>query len=143
RHQLRAYLGIHQAPAKVLNNRVMAELEVKNSGQTPAYELQSWCYIRRFRQAETPVFTDQAQQLDTYSMIGAGASFTLDLPTDDPTPDEVARVVGGTTPTYVWGEIRYRDIFNNWHRTTFRLTVKRLISGRIFLAPAKEGNEAT
>jgi hypothetical protein len=64
------------------------------------------------------------------------------------TPEEEAKIREGIVNIYVFGEIRYRDIFNIQHVTNFR-RVTRVRGGKLqgsgdalYLYNAKEGNDS-
>jgi hypothetical protein len=125
------------------NKAVRGRLSFRNTGQTPAHH------------TEARVITglvDWPPDADTWAVeppaAGAraslGAGIKLNIPFDLPALPEATyrKLCLGTTAFVVFGEIRYRDIFNKQRRTKFRLFLSNAVEiGNMRLLPHSEGNE--
>lgn len=133
KRQLRAYLCVDEACVKIVANeaiegqpcvRLEAQLHIKNGGQTPAYSVQSWLYghIGTYPEnAPVPpppkgmprgiaIIPAQGKNIFTAKEVAVFPPIMEDLETP-------------TVPAayYVQGEVRYQDIFKDWHRLRIRM----------------------
>jgi hypothetical protein len=100
----------------------VAHLQIKNTGQTPALQVENWGNIC-FR--EYPLISTlpskPAELRPMYSILGPGIISTKTLSFGPRlTPQQIADLQAGTAAIYVYGEIRYRDVFNKDHLTKYR-----------------------
>jgi hypothetical protein len=127
--QLRAYVLLESARLIETHNGVTPTVSIKNSGQTPAYNVTSWWNVRAG--PELPTLVDegghnvlpfQETGSDTAD-LGAGESYTLpgQANTAPPKPIDWDAVRSGQQTLYVWGIVKYRDIFQNCQRSVFYL----------------------
>ena len=142
--QLRAYITISETHicniAEVFPPK--AFFQVKNSGQTPAYNVRLFCQvmIRPFPY-DGPFPVDYKQQ-GTSAVIGPGLSLTNNIPFPNFPMDAIPLLIEGKAILYIYGEMYYRDIFKKEHVTKFRLYHggdRPVCEGGINAAP--EGNE--
>lgn len=143
--QLRAY--VH--PVTALRYRdetgvLVIKLEIKNAGQTPAYECSHWMVegVHTGFPAPPEAFTNKnAPKGD--SPIAPGESVDFFVSATELTPAQEAQIAAKIAAIYLFGEITYRDAFQTERVTKFRLVcVGDLIrTGRF--APCDEGNDAT
>lgn len=137
RTELRAYIGIttidmvNVAPlptaiagqtlqptiATALNPTVgpACVIIIKNSGQTPAKDVVHWgaIYLREYpltSRLPAKILTGMISK--TSLGPGHGASKTVAIP-HPLTPKEIADLRTGKSAIYVYGDIRYRDVWNN------------------------------
>jgi len=139
--QLRAYMGIESASATFSVSSLIVHVAIKNSGQTPAYKIRVWNKLCVFDPANAPVFL-KGDSTDNYSMLGAGVPLVLTADLRDLQKPDMVSIGDGTRPTYIWGEIAYRDVFKIERNTTFRLSIRRKPGGEWYLRPTDDGNEA-
>jgi hypothetical protein len=120
KQQLRAYL----LPDKAIVPRTdlvptTIEINIKNFGQTPAYNVTSW--LRTELVAADQVETDELflfQETTKASIdVGPGGFLRLHRPVSVTLVDEL---IEGKV-LVAWGSIKYRDIFRRCQFTTFRL----------------------
>jgi len=146
RRQLRAYVFVSTAEIDIDDpQNLRASVSIKNSGQTPAYDL-----INRggvtigevpLREALRP--RDREASLSK-SALGPGEVLGKYFGTRPLTPDERAAVRSGSHAIYVYGEILYRDAFGRrrYSRYRFMHGGEAPIRHR-HLVVCEEGNEAS
>ena len=147
--QLRAYLTVDAASIRFPRPGVpRVRVTIRNSGQTPAYEVKHWIH----QGIEThSLEIELTEPRDDFGMavhvMGPGTTATNEVTHDGPIIDNPsdAAVTGRPEGTfYVYGQVTYRDVFGAAHSTKYRLMhggpdpARR---GR--LVPCPEGNEAT
>ena len=123
--QLRAYVSV--ALAEIIDLKAgftpVAHLRVKNSGQTPAYDLTAIGGIamgESFDKLPSPTGPSAMSR----STLHASAITDQFHRTPRPlTPDEMAALVAGTITLWVYGEFRYRDTFTIQRFTKYRFQV--------------------
>lgn len=123
--QLRAYVQVSGAKAKVpIRDGVLeVALTLKNFGQTPAHHVTSWIGIAAFNAGQQPHFPSPGDDFGlARGPIGPGAprDFTIPL-AESMTAPRWQALENGDAAVYVWGEIRYADIFGKKRFTRFRL----------------------
>ena len=154
--QLRAYVCVSGALLKFPQPDVPeAQVHFKNCGQTPAYALQGWIHTWFTKcplQEELPAAPDNLRKGS--ETLAAGGTTIFVAPRKPPLPPLNLGLLGTEEFTfYVYGEVRYRDIFGRGQFTKFRLihggtegTRKTLgkDGGEQWLLKAdSEGNEAS
>lgn len=96
---------------------------IKNSGQTPAYDVQTWAEIDIARTSEENRLV-APEQLTRISMtsIGPGGATTHTRHLGRALTDhEVSEVQTSKSAIYIYGNTEYRDVFGKKHTTNFRL----------------------
>jgi len=144
--QLRAYVtisGCGISDLKTTKGPIKATLTMKNVGQTPAYDVvhPSAIGIHSFPRTDFPA-PPQDLPLSKQVLGPNGIAYkfhTYRVLTDE----ENDGITAGKMAIYVFGEVRYRDVFGNSHTTKYRY----MIGGRVGLrgkhmAACDDGNEA-
>jgi hypothetical protein len=144
--QVRAYVFVHDAsignvavpippPGMVVNPQhrgfawlnkpdvgPIIKMNVKNFGQTPAYEVTHyhWARVREYP------LTSELSNKRTSSEItklnigpSSGTAKTITMPRL--TADELAGLFDGTRAVYIYGEISYKDVFGAIRHTKYRM----------------------
>jgi hypothetical protein len=151
--QLRAYVLVSSAKVTNLTNLVEgngipeAIVVIKNSGQTPAYDLHNVTGFTADSYPPRPTIkltiSDKDSIVQTTMPLGPGdttASNTLGKILTDP---QKASLADGTGVVYVYGTIRYRDVFGKHRCTKYRLMIGGPVGVRGGqLTACEEGNEA-
>lgn len=139
--QLRAYLSINIARITQQNRSEFRTItEIKNFGQTPAYNVRVWSILGAFDPSEPRNFI-KAEAIETYSMLGPGGNFDLKAALRDQSPEQVQHIIGGTRQVYLWGEIRYHDAFMTERGFSFRIVADLSTSEPWGFRPTPDGNE--
>lgn len=144
---LRAYIMLDRAELiSVVNDSYTVQINIKNSGQTPGYNVTTWWNWKllpsRIPDESELRFNDTT--LDSVD-IAPGQSAPLQ-PSDGAAPRLISKadmdaLVSGTTVLFAWGAIKYRDSFQRCQLTTFRFTSDLQIkSGQLQLTGAAKGN---
>lgn len=122
--QLRAYVHVGEAVLIVdPEGTPVANVALKNSGQTPAYDLQQWIGIRVEKYPLNIVLPQPPPGFQmAIGTLAAGGFANLSVRTKRPlTPDERSLLGGPEKTIYVYGEIRYKDVFGIERLTKYRL----------------------
>ncbi|HEY9686321.1 MAG TPA: hypothetical protein V6C52_05035 [Coleofasciculaceae cyanobacterium] len=123
-HQLRAYAGIDQVKINNFHTRGIrvVSLGLKNSGQTPAYDVRGWAKmaVRKYPSSIAELGDPENILLSKFT-LESGETVWMSLSHDDYTDGERAEILAGTKALYVYGEVAYKDIYNQQHRSTFNL----------------------
>lgn len=113
RRQLRAYIGIEGFQAHLHGNEISVGVTLKNFGQTPGYNFQTWTDARIGNPGEE-VFGQRGQPVQT-SIIGPGTGFSAPSerrPAPKAIRDEIEK---RQKVIFAWGEATYCDAFGtNW-----------------------------
>lgn len=119
-------------------------IRFKNTGQTPALELEAHVRIG-LRPQPAPQASFLLQELAATSVMSLGAGHSSQSMAAAPapiTPETVANLSAGIEAIYVYGEIRYLDIFGDRHISRFRLRNKSGFSDGS-MTFTDHGNDAT
>jgi hypothetical protein len=124
----------------------VARVQIKNTGQTPALQVEHWGNICL---REYPLISGLPALpvgKPSRSILGAGIVSTKSLTYGPPlTSQQIADLRAGTVAIYIYGEIKYKDIFRKSHFTRYRL-MHHAIGGVIGISTdltfTEEGNEA-
>jgi len=153
--QLRAYVHIaggcsvfHEGKA------IRARLNIKNSGQTPAYKLTITAFTHRGEFPLPPAGTSklfrEAEETATEILRAGAAALAADGVQSNEneivlTPKERESLNADAIAIYLRGEITYDDVFGHQRHTAFRLYImgRDAASGGGPLRQYGEGNEAT
>lgn len=139
--QLRAYLAVNMAKIRQQTiGEFQTLIEIKNFGQTPAYNVKVWSVLGAFEQYEPRIFVN-SDAIDIYSMLGPGGSFELKVALRSQTTEQTQNILAGIRPIYLWGEIKYRDAFRAERGFKFRMVADFSIPERWGFKPTPDGNE--
>lgn len=108
------------------NSRPIGSIGFKNTGQTPALDLQAHVRIGIRPQPAAPE-SFALVEMPPASVMSLGAGHSSRSMAVAPAPissQSVQNLASGTEAIYVYGEIRYRDIFGDSHVSEFRLRNK-------------------
>ncbi len=142
--------NLPQTEARITNTAAGpgAWIQIKNTGQTPAFKVMHWGYIC-FR--ECPLTAALPARLPTVgnfptSILGPGMIATKLLELNPPlTPAQITDLRNGTGAVYVYGEITYVDAFGENRLTKYRVMYHR-VGGAIGVSTnltfCDEGNDA-
>jgi hypothetical protein len=122
--QLRAYVGVSQfSISKVETGAPEAVVHIKNFGQTPAYNMQTWIHMwitRHPLRIILPVAPESL--LKSTAILHPGCEVVHFMPKEPAVkPEHIASLGTPEGTIYVYGEITYRDAFKNPRTTKFRL----------------------
>lgn len=142
KRQLRAYVTLNDAIVEWLSPQQFAVvISVINSGQTPAIGLR---YASRVAVGGKPDHFEEMSKIEDNAStidLGAGTDIKLRIPNPDPLPEDIVTAAKERrVPLYVWGEIRYRDVFGKTRRTHYRM---ELAESGDKLRMCSSGNEST
>lgn len=109
----------------------IAHIQIKNTGQTPAFNVENWGNICIRECPLVATLPGKVGPNPIRSTLGSGIISTKTL-FHNPvlTAKEIADLRAGTAAIYVYGEIHYKDIFNQPHSTKFSL-MHHVMSGAI------------
>lgn len=122
--QLRAYVCVNSALLKFSQPEVPeVQIHLKNSGQTPAYEVRGWIHIwiekypLKISLPEPPEGFQKSKEI-----MGPGSTRTYVIAKKPPIPSQSLPLLGTTEGTiYAYGEVRYKDAFGGERYTKYRL----------------------
>jgi hypothetical protein len=124
--QLRAYVGDYKADMKIVTFEaggfgVRAHLELRNFGQTPAYDFTIW--------SRTQVDEENAIPFGQGLQEGVALQKTVAFPDAGlhvnqifaVTDEDLAAIRNGTKKVFLWGEAKYVDAFKRNRQFDFRI----------------------
>jgi hypothetical protein len=122
RRQLRAYVFPDDANLiwQGTSKPMVAEIVIKNSGQTPAYRLSTATAVLV---ADLPLSTDLPVPglPPNRTVVPPAASYVLSTATDRPmTAEQLQGLQKGTQAIYAIGEVAYEDAFGECRMTRYR-----------------------
>lgn len=143
--QLRAYVSVHSSAIEGFGtNAIRIQVVIRNTGQTPAHDLITWMGVHLGQFPLTEELNPPPAGLHTSrGTLSPGVEqFLFDQ--RELTDQDNAEIIAGRTAIYVYGEIRYKDVFKKKRITRFRYLYGggHLGPGGA-LATDAEGNEAT
>jgi len=146
RRQLRAYVFVTTAEIGDIEDpkNVHASVSIKNSGQTPAYDLINRGAIT-FGEARLPegLWAEDKDASLSKSALGPGEVLSKYFGARPLTPEQRAAVRSGTHAVYVYGEILYKDAFGTRRYSRYRFMHGGEVAVRNRqLVVCEEGNEA-
>jgi len=144
RQELRAYLVAVGGKAGVTRLGLRADIVIRNCGKTPAYDLIAKGAMR-FVKPPVSVEYSESEHFKEQSVLGPGCDqeFKIYFPGSFGQSEqrEVSDREGRNI--IVYGEVEYRDVFNEAQTTQFQFIASgNLLVGEV-LSPAPEGNAAT
>ena len=144
--QLRAYVHVAAASASPVGTLINYYLEVKNFGQTPAYEVKLSFVIKLADLPEKaadllPPDTPNISQAVLPPQVSIHDNFT---PTQQLTPNQMSKIQSENAAIFVAGQITYRDIFGKERLTEFRYYLGKQTGEQTSgaLAISAQGNRA-
>jgi hypothetical protein len=148
RRQLRAYVFITQTEINgvAAQTQPVSQLVIRNTGQTPAHDVMVYgnmVFDEFPLKKDLPVLVFSDPQL-TRENLGPGSErYKWEYALTPLTEDQIAKMHAGTHALYVYGEIRYRDVFKKKRFTKYLYFTggNMGIRGTI-LGGYPEGNEA-
>jgi uncharacterized protein YejL (UPF0352 family) len=154
--QLRAYVCVESAVVTFPQRAVPEALvSFKNCGQTPAYDVRGWIHTWFTTYPLQETLPDAPKELrKSVETLGPGRLSTFATARKPALPPEYLAILGTPKFTlYVYGEVRYKDIFGNERTTRCRLVhggsegVRKMSTKdgteRWALKPDAEGNDTT
>jgi hypothetical protein len=152
RAQLRAYVFVESAQVVNViegNGSPESHVVIKNYGQTPAYELVSVSGIAMDEYPPPPTLnltvTEREFGTDGETMGPSDTSFSIIPSNAAPVPPDIrAAIISGNWVVYVYGEIRYKDVFGRRQWTKYRMMMggPAGVRGGQLIA-CDQGNKAT
>jgi hypothetical protein len=142
--QLRAYVCVAKGMIKNFSPDKIPEVVVwlKNVGQTPAYDVQSWLAIEGDSLPRKKPFKSDWKFTDHKSVIGPGEGSTILIDTEAPiTAKYIDAIKDRRWAIWGYGLIRYRDAFGKNRTTEFRLIYNGNARHAMFVEA--NGNDAT
>jgi hypothetical protein len=145
RRQLRAYVFPEQARLiwQGTAKPTVAEIVIKNNGQTPAYRLST---VMAVLAGDNPLVGDLRipPMPRNHTVVPPTGSYTLSVPMSQTlTADQLKAIQKGTQAIYAFGEIAYEDAFGECRMTRYRFYYTGAGAengGRVDLAYLDEGN---
>lgn len=143
--QLRAYICFLEGHVELHANEGYYDVNfsLNNSGQTPAYDVQTWrgsCIIG------LPEPASAFQAPDSWGgrgIVGPGASMgAVGTLRTKFTPQDLISIKEKKKTICVWGEVIYRDAFGKSRFTRFRHILGSETGRGWLLRPAEQGNES-
>jgi hypothetical protein len=145
RRQLRAYVTIIGGSLITQEKTLHGILELKNAGQTPAYELTIWSQMKIQSSNETFVQDPRHPGHDDSALgkmiVGPGSTTNprdrLEIPADSDV--SLPAIRNGPALVYIWGRIDYRDAFRckRFMEFTLRSHYDEAEKRFFFMAPQK------
>jgi hypothetical protein len=125
KRQLRAYMLPEMAwLANIESDRPVYEIHTKNYGQTPAYKTTVWVGWRFFKINEIQIPSERPNI--TYSQYAIGPQgFTVDADKVFLDADRKKQIREGNGIFFLFGDIRYVDIFSTQHQCNYRFVWKK------------------
>jgi hypothetical protein len=153
RRELRAYIFpenvgiyclINQIP-KVENGKVGSTVHIKNTGQTPAYNVRHVSHLAIWEQSdEAALIADTLVGAPSNSMPPGGIVTASRRMKDKLTRQQQAGLKNGKLAIYVFGRIEYTDAFGNDQFTVYKFGYAAWpLNENLTMTFASTGNEAT
>jgi hypothetical protein len=145
RRQLRAYIAIDTSELTIQNNVVYTAISLRNSGQTPAYDLIGWfsSVVQPSKQAFIVERDETGVHHMSSSIVGPGTHANMGsqigIPNDE-MPTVLSELGTGASTVYAWGEVHYRDAFGEPWCLEIR-THGEIIRGKWNLVSSSNGNK--
>jgi hypothetical protein len=139
RRQLRAYLCVSEARLNFrADSQIKGQIEIKNTGQTPAYEVRTWIdSILREHPLISSLKRPTADFPQSDGIIGPGRhQIAVTHPLYGKEID-FGRVYYPGHAFYVYGECSYRDIFEKRHVLSFRM----ILGGPAGISMSKDADD--
>ncbi|KEQ04069.1 hypothetical protein [Pseudorhizobium pelagicum] len=123
--QIRAYLAARGCVVTFADSQMIARVEIRNSGQSPAMNVRSWLVLTIEAPPFDPVWDEEPPQFFSRSDLGAGEAITAATFGPNPAPDGAwwQSLLDGTMSAWVSGLVEYQDVFGAHRTTRFRYNV--------------------
>lgn len=122
--QLRAYVNIAQVRVEHLMGKARFYIEIRNYGQTPAYETTTESGVKLAKFPLVEELPLRAEPPAGKVIIGPGTPIHNMLPAQRQlTEAEIQQLRDGSMAIYVFGRIKYRDAFKRRRETLFRFLI--------------------
>jgi hypothetical protein len=130
KRQLRAYVFVAEVEVIGMDtNEARAAITIRNTGQTPAYDVTISTRAAAFSIAEVPAFEPASVGIDSSRFVfGPDGHGRRDIPLH-PFFGDSSAFKGAVRALYVWGEILYRDAFGKPQYTRFRHVIGGVVDG--------------
>jgi len=136
--QLRAYICDVSGLATLVDGMVVINL--KNSGQTPAYNVEVYCDPPVIAQQNARPFDQSSKFAHVKTTIGAGSEFQLTRFVTQITASDLNSIQNGVCVLFVWGRVNYTDAFKK--RRLFIFKCVGPAQNGLKLIPHPDGYEA-
>jgi hypothetical protein len=117
------YSRITPRPHPIFAGKVGGVISIKNSGQTPAYDLLHWSelVVLPLEKGEKLTCPPVLQNVGA-TTVGPGSAITKTVWSENKiSKEQIQAIESGTSAVFVHGRITYRDAFNKARATTYRL----------------------
>ncbi len=143
RRTLRAYVFVEKASITLSDNMLKGIVELKNAGQTPAYDLTVKTRLQT-DEANKPLTPSPLEDVELFPAI-LGPGGTINPRTDDlkvPVDNTIAipAFKNGSAVIYLIGQAEYRDAFDRKWVLDFRLKTHAFEGAAWILQPTNDGN---
>jgi hypothetical protein len=131
--QLRAYIGLHGMETTVYpfekgGYAFIAHAELRNYGQTPAYDLTVKSNVKIDTLENVPFDDLPGLERGVPSIAFRDVGFHVNVGWPISEEDKIA-LYERKKVFFFWGKVDYRDAFNKWHHFTFRLVSGQIATG--------------
>ena len=121
----RAFVGVRPllGPELKIGQVPIFRLMIKNSGQTPAYDVahMTTVSVRKFPPEEEFEASVPDETSTVFNLNPGDEMQIVRLPPRVPINQvDLERLTEGTYRYYIWGQVRYKDAFGKGHTTDFR-----------------------
>jgi hypothetical protein len=118
KRQLRAHVLYDSATFAIRNKNAAITIRFKNSGNTPAYETTYWWNVKAFG----PTEAGKLEFPDTErSSLDIGSQGFLDVDDKEIPLSDIEEARKGNKIIYIWGLVKYRDVFQRCQLGSFAL----------------------
>jgi hypothetical protein len=156
KQQLRAYICMDTAELRFVNSQLSAIVNFKNSGQTPAHEVQGWVGADITSHPLAKVLSKplNAGLIYPKNTVGPGTGIQFMSRRIPLTEIDILAMFTPQTTFFAYGQLTYKDVFGDQWHTSFRLIAGGPEGVRVgqvtkegvrkwALSPDMEGNDAT
>ena len=140
--QLRAYICDVSGMAVLESGMIKVVIDLKNSGQTPAYDVEVYCDPPVITQQNARPFDQACKFAPVKTIIGAGSEFQLTRFVTQITADDLYSIKNGICALFVWGRVNYTDAFKKRRHFVFRCIATGPTRDGWKLIPHQDGYEA-
>jgi hypothetical protein len=143
--QLRAYIYLDKAIVVLDGRTLKGEVEMRNSGQTPAYDLTVKIRMQTMEAANPFEFQPPSVAVPAVGIVGPGTKFYVGTEVTIPEANQIAipGFIDGRGIIYLIGQAQYRDAFNKIWVLDFRMRSKVFEGDHWAMQPAEDGNKET
>lgn len=146
RRQLRAYVDIQSGQVLGFDTgTVRVRMVTKNSGQTPAYEVDQWIAVGADDfPPKTGFHAQDPKPPPLKTTLAPGAVHTAFQEYGQLSAGQIAKIKDGKAAIWAWGEITYKDAFGRSRKSWFRFIYRGVVDTDPpgGMSAAAEGNGA-